>query len=199
MDRQLLRGLGYRATIESWRAPRLLDAGDGYFMSMAWTNECIENGRVLLRAFAESDKPFIREMYADEDVRRYLGGPLDAVAIDQAMADTVGETPGVFCVVDISTGETVGSVHLDHHHGEPEVSYEFLPRAWGKGIATAAIAGLLVWIWAHESCDSVIAVTQTANRRSVRLLERCGFVFEREFEEWAAMQSQYRLSRPNDD
>jgi [ribosomal protein S5]-alanine N-acetyltransferase len=139
-----------------------------------------------------------RELYADEDVRRYLGGPLDSVVIDRVMADPVGETPGVFCVVDISTDEIVGSVRLEHHHGKPEVSYELLPRAWGKGLATAAITELVAWTWSTDSCTSVIAVTQTANQRSVRLMERLGFAFEVEFEEWSAMQSQYRLWRPND-
>jgi RimJ/RimL family protein N-acetyltransferase len=195
----MLGGLRCWAATEIRRAPKSTAAGNGYPLAMAWTNECIENGQVLLRAFVEADKPFIRAMYADEVVRRYLGGPLDAAAIHQAMAGTVGETPGVFCVVDISTGETVGSVHLDHQRGEPEVSYEFLPRAWGKGIATAAIAELLAWTWVNQSCDSVIAVTQTANHRSVLLLERLGFLFEREFEEWSAMQSQYRLPCPNGD
>jgi RimJ/RimL family protein N-acetyltransferase len=170
-----------------------------YPLPMAWTDESIENGRVRLRAFAESDKPLIRELFASEVVRRYLGGPLDAAAIDRVMAEKVGETPGVFCVVDISTEETVGSVHLDRHHGEPEVSYEFLPRAWGKGFAAAAMSELLKWTWSADPCMSVIAVTQTANRRSVRLLERLGFAFEVEFEEWSAMQSQYRLWRRNDD
>jgi RimJ/RimL family protein N-acetyltransferase len=165
---------------------------------MAWTDECIENDRVRLRAFAESDQPLIGELFASEEVRRYLGGPLDAAAIHRVMAGEFGETPGVFCVVDISTEETVGSVHLDRRRGEPEVSYEFLPRAWGKGFATAAISELLKWTWSTDSCVSVIAVTQTANQRSVRLLERLGFAFEVEFEEWGAMQSQYRLWRPND-
>ena len=41
-------------------------------------------------------------------------------------------------------------------------------------------------------------MTQKANQRSIRLLERLGFALEVEFEEWSAMQSQYRLSRPND-
>jgi RimJ/RimL family protein N-acetyltransferase len=165
---------------------------------MAWTNDCIENGRVRLRAFAEWDKPLIRELYADETVRRYLGGPLDAAAIDHLMPDAFGEEPGVFCVVDISTEAAVGSVYPDHHRGAPEVSFSFLPRAWGKGIATAAITELLKWTWSNDSCGSVIAVTQTANERSVRLLERLGFSFESEFEEWSAMQSQYRLGRPQE-
>jgi RimJ/RimL family protein N-acetyltransferase len=163
---------------------------------MAWTDTTIENGQVRLRALTESDKPFIRELYADADVRRYLGGPLDAAVIDQVVAGEVGETPGVFCVVDISRAEAVGSVELDHHHGEPEVSYEFLPRAWGKGLATAALTELVAWTWSNHQYESVIAVTQTANQSSIRLLERLGFAFEVEFEEWNAMQSLYRLLRP---
>ncbi len=163
---------------------------------MAWTDTTIENGRVRLRPFTKSDKPFIRELCADQDVRRYLGGPLDPVEIDQLVAGEVGVTPGVFCVVDISMAEAVGSVELDHHHGEPEVSYEFLPRAWGKGLATAALTELLSWTWSDHQYESVIAVTQTANQPSIRLLERLGFAFKTEFEEWNAMQSRYRLLRP---
>jgi hypothetical protein len=86
---------------------------------MAWTDTTIENGLVRLLAFTKSDKPFIREMYSDPDVRRYLGGPLDPAAVDQVVAGEVGVTPGVFCVVDISMAVAVGSVELDHHHGSP--------------------------------------------------------------------------------
>ncbi len=43
---------------------------------------------------------------------------------------------------------------------------------------------------------SVLAVTQAANVASCQLLMRLGFELERQFEEWGAMQSQYRLPRP---
>lgn len=73
---------------------------------------------------------------------------------------------------------------------------KFLPRAWGNGLASSALTELLAWTWFNHQFESVIAVTQTANQPSIRLLERLGFAFEVEFEEWNAFQSRYRLLRP---
>jgi RimJ/RimL family protein N-acetyltransferase len=89
----------------------------------------------------------------------------------------------------------IGAVSVGDQHGEPEVSYVFVPEVWGRGLAGEALTALLGWLWSETSHASVIAVTQTANARSCQLLERLGFTFEREFVEWNAAQSQYRLDR----
>jgi [ribosomal protein S5]-alanine N-acetyltransferase len=109
---------------------------------------------------------------------------------------TVGMQPDGFCAEDSALGDAIGSVWLGRHRGELEVSYTFLPLSWGQGFAFEAVSALLAWTWLTYADPSVIAVTQTENYSSRRLLERLGFQQEREFTEFAAPQTQFRLVRP---
>lgn len=93
----------------------------------------------------------------------------------------------------------IGAVTFDRERGELEVSYQFLPEFWGQGLGTEAVSAALGWAWGNTDDTSIIAVTQTANKRSIRLLASLGFVPDHEFEEFGAQQSQLRLSRPVED
>jgi RimJ/RimL family protein N-acetyltransferase len=162
-----------------------------------WTTETVETERVRLRPFADRDKPVIVAIETSPDVRRHLGGVVDDPGLADRIRDAVvGERPGAFCIADRESDIAIGRCSIGDGHGEREVGYELLPEWWGRGIATEAIEALLAWAWAHGDDASLIAVTQSANEPSRRLLERLGFTFEREFEEFDAMQSQYRLHRP---
>lgn len=148
---------------------------------MSWTSTEIPTERLRLRAFRSDDAEAIRELLTDPRVRRYLGGPVDPTVIVDRVSRLVGGRPGVFAAERTDNGEVIGSFSIDRQHGEPEVSYDLLPSSWG-----ATSLGMT------DPPRSVIAVTQTANHSSRRLLRRLGFVPEREFEEFGAMQSQYR-------
>ncbi len=171
----------------------------GTVRDVVWTDERIETRRLRLRAFAGGDRDVLVHMLRSPGVRRYLGGPVDETTIARIADSAVGERPDVFCVADRATDVAIGTVRLDRHRSETEVSYEFLPTTWGRGLATEAVRTLVDWTWIHHPDPSLIAVTQTANVRSCRLLERLGFRHEREFEEWDAMQSQFRIERPQPD
>jgi ribosomal-protein-alanine N-acetyltransferase len=165
---------------------------------MPWTTETIETERVRLRPFSDQDKPAILAIETSPDTRRYLGGAEDHPGLaDEIRSAVVGERPGVFCIADRESDVAIGRCSITDGHGEREVGYELLPEWWGRGIATEALTAVLDWAWAHGDEHTLIAVTQTANTSSRRLLVRLGFVFEREFEEFDAMQAQYRLHRPS--
>ena len=136
-------------------------------------------------------------LLTDPDVRRHLGGPVDEATVDQLRTATVGERPDSFVVVSRATDRPIGAVNLGHERDQTEVSYQFLRSAWGQGYATEAVGALIAWTWATRADETLIAVTQSANERSCRLLERLGFTFDRAFEEFDAPQSQYRIDRPS--
>ncbi len=167
---------------------------------MPWTTATIETPRLRLRAFSERDKPVIAQLTTSPEVRRYLGGPTtDPTALAQLEVATVGERAGVFCIADRNTDVALGRCDIEHERrGEAELGYELVPAAWGRGLATEALTTFLDWVWRTHADESLIAVTQTANVPSCRLLDRLGFALEREFEEFGARQSQYRLCCPAD-
>ncbi len=96
------------------------------------------------------------------------------------------------------SGSTVASTRPGHRddpdvpatrHGELELSYSLAGGAWGKGLALEATTAALAWIAPLVPDRHVIAVTQSANTRSVALLRRLGFVEREGFLEFGAEQT----------
>jgi len=163
---------------------------------MPWTDVEIVTERLRLRAFREGDKHAIVRLLTDPDVRRYLGGPVGDDHLEAARTAAIGERWGAFCVTDVCTGEVIGGCSFDRWRGVLELSYELLPEHWGRGLAAEGVRAALDWMWGDTDDEVVVAVTQTANTRSLDLLGRLGFIADIEFEEFGAAQSQLRLIRP---
>ena len=163
---------------------------------MPWLDAPIATERLRLRAFGDSDRPMILRRLIDPDVRRYLGGPAGDDVIEVVRVPTVGERWGAFCMALATTDEPIGACSFDRERGELEVSYDLLPEHWGAGYATEAVAAAIAWVWSVGDDASMIAVTQSANAPSLRLLRRLGFADDVAFEEFGEMQSQLRLDRP---
>lgn len=90
----------------------------------------------------------------------------------------------------------IGTCSLTKERGRLELSYSFAPSSWGDGYAFEACTAVVEWVWATTDEDAVIAVTQTANQRSLALLERLGFSETERFQEYGAEQSRQLLNRP---
>ena len=165
---------------------------------MPWTDHELVTERLQLHSWTEKDRANAERLLTDAAVRRFLGGPVGPeVVASRLMA--MGEVWGSFCVSDRITGDAIGAVYVSRQRDELELAYEFLPSAWGQGIATEACEALLEWSWSSLPDSSIIAVTQTANAASRRVLQRLGFSEERTFTEWGAEQVQARLQRRSPD
>ena len=162
---------------------------------MTWTQDRIVTDHIVLRAHDDRDKPTLVSLHADPVVRRYLGGPVDETVLEAIRQADVGTQWGSFCVAVAGTDEAIGICSFNRDRGDLEISYQLLPEWTGRGYATEAAAAAINWAWSHTDDPSMIAVTQTANQRSLALLHRLGFVEEPTFEEFGANQSQLRLSR----
>ncbi|MEU7930243.1 GNAT family N-acetyltransferase [Micromonospora echinofusca] len=150
--------------------------------------------RLLLREVRSSDLPVLERMWRDPVTRRYLGGPVS----DEVVAERrVGDHTGGLMVVR-SFGEAVGWCHLGRYRtGDLELSYVFLPEWWGRGYAREAGAAAIGLAFDQfPDAPRLIAVTQEANARSVRLLEALGMVRVDTFEEFDARQVMYAIDRP---
>ena len=161
---------------------------------MAWTRERLSTDRLTLRPFSGRDTDAVVTMLTDVDARRYLGGPVDVPVGFSAAA--LSDQWGAWCVVLSARGTAIGSCTMDRKRGSLELSYTIVPQAWGHGYATEACTAAIEWVWAKTSEPAVVAVTQTANVASMRLLARLGFAEDRRFEEYGAEQSMQSLTRP---
>jgi RimJ/RimL family protein N-acetyltransferase len=130
---------------------------------------------VVLREVHDSDLPvFFRQMNDPEALRMAAFTPEDPADRDAfedrwkriRASDAVNRTI-------LADGDVVGSVAVYGEPGEREVTYWVDRAYWGRGVATAALRGLLEEVperplYARAAAD---------NTGSRRVLEKCGFRF----------------------
>ncbi|MGW3078070.1 MULTISPECIES: GNAT family N-acetyltransferase [unclassified Kitasatospora] len=150
---------------------------------VVWPSAPLRTPRLVLRESEARDRAAYVELLTSSQVRTYLGGPRPREDVEHALPEVPGRRPGTF-VVDHS-GQMIGLVTFDrrdtarpgriHPHGnDAELSYMFLPTAWGRGYAAEACAAALRWFAGALSAEPVVLCTQAANDPSVRLAVKLG-------------------------
>ncbi|MFD8782537.1 GNAT family N-acetyltransferase [Kitasatospora sp. NPDC059599] len=160
-----------------------------------WPTE-LPTPRLLLRPVETADSPLLRTLWTDPTVRHFLGGPVPADRLDRRLAAAANQR-GHFTVVLTEGGQAVGRVTLDPDHraaGRAEISYEFLPAYAGRGYASEAVGTALTWGTQAAPGHQLIAVTQAANIRSRRLLEKLGLLATEHLVEYGQSQVLYTLT-----
>ena len=102
---------------------------------------------------------------------------------------------GVFVFRERASGVFVGRGAVRHivigGREEVEVGYALAAEMWGRGLATEMAA----WLVAHAAENAVVdlvAYTEPTNAASRRVLEKVGFVYERDVEHHGRPQVLYR-------
>ena len=62
---------------------------------------------------------------------------------------------------------------------DPDIGFAFLPGYWGQGYAFESASAVLAYARSTLGFARVLAITSPDNYRSIKLLEKMGFVFER--------------------
>ncbi|MEU0945616.1 GNAT family N-acetyltransferase [Streptomyces canus] len=165
--------------------------------TVAWPVDPIKTERLVLRESEARDRAAFIELLSSPEVHTYLGGPQPRDELERSVPETPGRRPGHF-VIELD-GAMIGAVEVKQHEaerrgrvrpdtGEAELSYLFLPRAWGCGYAAEACTAALDWFAAACPGVPVVLYTQTANGRSMRLAAKLGFTELEKFEKWDAEQ-----------
>ena len=81
--------------------------------------------------------------------------------------------------------EPIGVVTLLHRNGQPapDLGFALLPDYEGQGYAFEACAAYLQKLKEERTLGVVLAIAMPANEKSLKLLGRLGFSFEKEMEE----------------
>ncbi len=151
--------------------------------------------RLHLRQMRLRDGLFFFRLIGNNQVRRYLGGPVPLGKRPGRLRDHLRgwREAAAWLVTTRSAPMSLGLVSLTPHKDgtDYELSYQFHPNSWGQGFAKEACARLL----SHAADDlgllRVIAETQTANTASCHLLQALGMVESRRLERFGAEQAIY--------
>lgn len=141
--------------------------------------------RLVLRRLEEGDAGVLRELWEERDPRvpphRRIdadGHPTVAELAEWARGHRPAGT-GFLAVEVVATGQVVGYCGLVDSgrvgEGEPELAFELVRRAWGRGYATEAADAVLGWARA-EGHRRLWATVWDWNLASRRVLAKLGFV-----------------------
>ncbi|MBT3557540.1 MAG: GNAT family N-acetyltransferase [Rhodospirillales bacterium] len=156
--------------------------------------------RLHLRPLTEDDLDLALEMFTDERVMRYGGGASTPAEIKAQMPLVTrrsdGGCIGVWCVIDRTTQEKIGSAALTPMPieendtnwdlllndciplAEIEIGYFYKTSVWGKGIATEAASRLLQFAFEDSPLDVVVACFEPENHASKNVLKKIGLRYE---------------------
>lgn len=159
-----------------------------------------ETKRCTINRLQKSDYSDVEKIYANQEVRKFLGGIRTEDSIRVAFEEMLTSRQNSFhlAVREKQTERMIGLVSLDlHHEGVyQEISYQFLPAWWGKGYASEVISVVIHFALNELNLSTVVAEIQTANKASCQLLERVGLQLDRTLFRLRAEQALYSIKTP---
>ncbi len=148
----------------------------------------LETGRLRLRAITANDWPFLRDMWADAEVTRYIGGkPKAEEEAWTTFLRIVGHWQimgyGYWMVEEKASGAPLGEVgFVDFRRditpslqGEPEIGWVFATASHGKGYATEAALEAVRWGDDFFDGARMSCIIDPPHIASIRVAEKCGF------------------------
>ncbi len=148
----------------------------------------LETERLIMRSFGQDDIEPMVEFFADEESRFY-GGPLDKPEAWRRAATYAGQWLlngyGEWALESKETGQFVGFCGPWHPPDlpEPEIAWALLPDYYGNGYASEAAKRALRYVYHDLGWPTVMSLIEAENVASIRLAERLGARFERDYKE----------------
>jgi RimJ/RimL family protein N-acetyltransferase len=144
--------------------------------------------RLELRRWREEDLDDYAQVAADPEVACYVGGPFDRATAWRQIAVFIGhrELRGwtSSAVVERSSGQLIGRGGLWQPEGWPglEVGWILGRSAWGSGYATELGRAVRDYAFSVLHIPHLISVIHPENAASIRVAEKIGSTFEREYD-----------------
>jgi RimJ/RimL family protein N-acetyltransferase len=156
--------------------------------------------RLVLRRPTLSDRDDVARMHRDEVVMATLGGVRSDAESDALLARLIAHWDahdfGYWMARDLETDRFCGRAGLRHvvtaGRPETELGYALTRECWGRGLATEAAAACVRAGFETIGLEEIVCFTTLANQRSLRVMEKVGFRYERDFL-WAGLP--HRLCR----
>ncbi len=146
----------------------------------------IETERIALRKFTLTDAPAVLEFNSNEDVVRYTGEKA-IQSLEEAKEIIVGtwfsdyQTYGYgrYAAVYKPENKVIGFAGLKYESeiGMTDIGYRFLPKYWGKGLATEISKAILDYGFNKLKLKRIIGIAMPENKASANVLEKIGLQY----------------------
>jgi ribosomal-protein-alanine N-acetyltransferase len=147
--------------------------------------------RLILRQLVMNDENEIFKLRSDERVQEFLDRP-KANTIDDTRKFIEKISKGIsnnewlyWAIVLKGEKKLMGTFCLwnfSKENNSAEIGYELLPNFQGKGIMQEAIEGIIKYGFEILKLNSLDAFTHPRNIKSIKLIERYGFVYNKKSE-----------------
>lgn len=161
----------------------------------------LETSRLVLRQFTLEDVDNLVALDSDRAVMRFINGgtPSDRQIIQKQILKWLTyyekyENYGLWASIEKSTQDFIGWFHFYPatenafavelnlvSDNEIALGYRLCQSSWGKGYATEASQALLTKGFDEWGVQKVSAWALIANKASIRVMEKVGLQFEKEF------------------
>ena len=143
----------------------------------------LETDRLIISEMTMDMAMDVHKNSLDEDTRRFV--PDEVFETLEDAEETLEflisqyeskEGPLVYAVITKDGNRNIGYVQLvPIGEGNWEIGYHVAKAFTGKGYATEAVEAVLDWALNQSGIRQVEAETEWENRKSQRVLEKCGF------------------------
>ena len=147
----------------------------------------LETPRLRLRPFRDSDAADVYAYARDSRVGPIAGWPPHkSEAESREIIRTVFSAPGTFAMELKESGRVIGSVGFvgNHPAGEQpdcpddEIGYALGVAHWGRGLVPEAVNAVLAYGFTELGLRRIWCGLYAANRRSSRVIGKCGFRYQ---------------------
>ena len=164
----------------------------------------METERLILRPWKrnKADAKALYEYAKDPRIGPAAGWPVHKDAADSLqIIRNVLSTPDIYAVVFKETGRPIGCAGVTYgstgrkylQPGEGEIGYWIGRPFWGRGLAGEAVRRLLKRCFEDLKMQTVWCAYYDGNTASLRVQEKCGFVYDHTVErQWCPLLGEER-------
>ncbi len=156
---------------------RIYQRGKG----LPWT--IAETERLILREITKADVPDLYELYADEEITRYMESLYPTLKEEEEYTDNYIKNVyqfygyGIWVLIEKDSGKLIGRAGLEYHDGFDGLELGFMlgKEYWHMGYAYEACQAVLAYGKEELEQQSYRALVHVDNNASKRLCEKLGF------------------------
>ena len=140
--------------------------------------------RLVLRKLEIDDAGELLKLRSDESVNKYLERPKsrtinEVIEFINKIQAGISKNESFYWAISLKNeSKLIGTIclwNLDKENSRAEVGYELLPAYQGKGLMQEALSKIIECGFQILGFKTITAYTDSANERSVRILEKNNF------------------------